>query len=118
MTALQFQDSNHLISSSDADGLIKVWDIRRSYSYFKGTPQAKFVIPYPGQSNFQGYTSLVLNSSKTHLYASCKDHNIYQFDLASYEEKAQRAFTGKSIYNQGLKVLFKVSKKLYALLHL
>ena len=106
VTAIQFQDQNHLISSSDTDGLIKVWDLRRSYSFYKGPPQAKFVIPYPGKSNFQGYTSLALNSSKTHLYASCKDHHIYQFDLASYDEKAQRAFSG---YDNGSKFFIRMS---------
>lgn len=94
VTAIQFQDSNHLVSSSDTDGLIKVWDLRRSYDRYTGNPHAEHVLPYPGESNLKGYTSLVMNSSKTHLYASCKDHHIYLFNLATYEEKSVRSFRG------------------------
>ena len=83
--------------------LTQVWDLRKSYSLYKGDPQSKYVIPYPGKSALNGYSSLVMNSTKTHLYASCKDNHIYQFDMASYNEKVARTFKG---YENGSKSKF------------
>ncbi len=106
VTAVQFQDEHTLVSASDTDGLIKVWDLRRSYDLFKGNPIPKFTIPYPGNSSLHGYSSLVLNSAKTHVYASCKDNHIYLFDLASYSEKPLAAYSG---YENGCKFFIKMS---------
>ena len=92
---MQIQDENHIVTSSDTEGIIKIWDMRRSYDRYKDDPQAKYLIQPPGKSGFYyGINSLVLNSSKTHLYASCKDNRIYCFDLASYNEKALTSFSG------------------------
>ena len=100
-----------LVSVSDTDGLIKVWDLRRSYDRFKMSPKSQYVIPYPGKSALHGYTSLVFNSSKSHLYASCKDNHIYLFDLASYNEKSIRTFEG---YQNGCKFFIRMSLRDYS----
>ena len=99
---MQIQDEDHLITSSDTGGIIKIWDIRSIRSYDRKTydPEPQYSIPPPGKSGFYyGYNSLVLNSSKTHLYASCKDNRIYCFDLASYNEKALTSFSGNYLSN-------------------
>jgi denticleless len=106
VTAIQFQDEHRLVSSSDTDGLLKVWDFRRSYDRYKGEPQAQHYIPYPGKSALHGYTSLVLNSSMTHVYASCKDNQIYLFDLASYSDKPVTSYGG---YENGCKYFIRMS---------
>ena len=94
ITAIQVQDEHHLISASDTDGIIKIWDLRKSYdNHYKTDPKAKYIIPAPSEF-YHGYTSLILNSTKTHLYASCIDNHIYCFDLASYGEKSLTSFTG------------------------
>lgn len=94
VTAIQFQDTNTLISSSDSDGIIKVWDLRKSYDRYNSQPMAKYQFNYPGKSALKGYTSLAINSSKTQLFASCKDHTIYKFDIAGYREKPTASYTG------------------------
>ena len=94
ITAIQFQDERKLVSVSDNDGLVKVWDLRKSYDRFKGTPQPMHVIAYPGKSNHRGYTSLAFNSSKSHIYASCRDNHIYCYDLASYSDHPLRSYGG------------------------
>ena len=108
VTAIQIQDESTLVSSSDSDGLLKIWDLRgKSYDRFKNDPIAKFTIPSPGRKGFNyGYTSLALTSSKSHLYACSKDNHIYCFDLASYNEKPLRSFTG---FENGNKYFIKMS---------
>ena len=94
VTAIQFQDAHTLISSSDSDGIIKVWDLRKSYDRYSSQPMAKYQLAYPGKSALKGYSSLALNSAKTVLYASCKDHTIYKFDIAGYNEKPIATYNG------------------------
>ena len=94
MTAIQFQDPYTLISSSDSDGIIKVWDMRNSYDRYSRNPQPKYHFDYPGKSALKGYSALVLNPTKTHLFASCKDHTVYKFDVASYADKPVAMYTG------------------------
>ncbi len=106
ITAIQYQDENHLVSSSDTDGIIKVWDLRRSFDRYKGNPQAQYSLPYPGKSALHGYSSMVMNSTRTHLYAACKDHHIYTFDLATYNEKSLRSFSG---FENGCKFFIRMS---------
>ena len=71
-----------------------------------GHPQSKYALPYPGKMAAHGYSSLTMNSTKTHLYASCKDNHIYQFDMASYSEKVVRSFRG---YENGCKFFIRMS---------
>jgi denticleless len=94
VTAIKFQDEHTLISSSDSDGIIKVWDMRKSYDRYSRQPQPKYQFPYAGKSALKGYTALALNSTKTQLFASCKDHAVYKFDAAGYSEKPLAAYTG------------------------
>ena len=94
VTAIQFQDGHTLISSSDSDGIIKVWDLRKSYDRYSRHPQPKHQFLYPGKSALKGYSALVLNHSKTQLFASCKDHTIYKFDVAANGDKPIAAYTG------------------------
>lgn len=106
VTAVQFQDQQTLVSSSDTDGIIKIWDLRMSYDRYSGDPQPKHKIPFPGKSSLRGYTSLLLNAARTNLYASCKDNHIYKFDLAGYNEKVLNAFSG---YENGSKFFIRMS---------
>jgi WD40 repeat protein len=94
VTAIQFQDEHTLISSSDLDGIIKVWDLRKSYDRYSRYPNPKNQFSYPGKSALKGYSALILNHAKTQLFASCKDHTIYKFDVAAHEEKPLAAYTG------------------------
>jgi len=81
VTALDFIDDQNVISCSDLDGIIKVWDLRMSYDRYTGVPKCKHSIPYAGNSSLKGYSSLVLDSTKSTAYVSCQDHTIYAFDI-------------------------------------
>ena len=50
----------------------QIWDLRRSYDLYSGIPKPKYSIPYAGNYALNGYSSLLLDSSKTKLYAGCK----------------------------------------------
>lgn len=107
VTTMQFQDDNTLISASDLDGIIKIWDLRRSYDLYSGRPKPKCVIPYAGQCTLNGYSGLLLDSSRTKLYASCKDHSIYLFDVGQCQNKsALKTFVG---HTNGSKFFVRIS---------
>ena len=80
VTVIRWFDQN-VISCSDLDGIIKVWDLRMSYDRYTGVPKCKHSIPYAGSSSLKGYSSLVLDSTKSTAYVSCQDHTIYAFDI-------------------------------------
>jgi len=95
VTALEFIDENKVVSCSDLDGVVKVWDIRMSYDRYTGLPKSFHSIPYAGTSSLKGYSSLVLNSAKTKVYVSCQDHTIYTFDVAQCDStRPEKTFTG------------------------
>lgn len=95
VTTVLFQDDNTLLSTGTADGLIKVWDLRKNYSVYRNDPLPKYSLPYAGQSvKMNGYSNLAMNSSGTRLFASCTDNVIYQFNCASYEPEPVSAYFG------------------------
>ena len=83
-----------MIGSAGTDGIIKVWDMRKSFDRYSSQPMAKYQFPYPGKSALRGYSSLAINSAKSVLFASCKDHAIYKFDTAGYNAKPIATYTG------------------------
>lgn len=67
--------------------IIKVWDLRKNYSAYRGDPLAKHKLLYPGKTTKNGFTCMELDPGKMKLYASCMDNNIYCYNIATYEEK-------------------------------
>ena len=95
VTDLKFLDDHLIISCSDKDGFIKIWDMRMSYDRYTGIPKCHHAISYPGSSTLKSYSSLALNSVKTKLYASCQDNTIYCFDVGQRScIKPEKTFTG------------------------
>ncbi|XP_064622324.1 denticleless protein homolog A-like [Lineus longissimus] len=95
VTAVLFQDEYNLISSGATDGIIKVWDIRKLAGNSKTDPMPKFSFPYAGNSiRMHGFSSLVLDESKSRLFASCTDDTIYQFNTANYSPKPEACYKG------------------------
>lgn len=86
ITAVLFQNDNTLLSAGDCDGSIRVWDLRKNYTLYKGDPIPRTIIPYSGLSSRSSITSLSLNPSKTLLYAASMDSVIYEFNVSSYSE--------------------------------
>lgn len=94
VTDIAFADANSLISCGDNDGVVKVWDMRRTYSVFKNDPVPKYRFLHPGDSTRTGYTSMRIDSERKFLYVGCMDNKIYAYNLASLDERPARAFVG------------------------
>nr|CAD7413954.1 unnamed protein product [Timema poppensis] len=84
ITGLIYQDPFTLLSCSASGGLIKVWDLRKNYSVYKRAPVPLHVLPHPGGSSRNSFTSLVLDPGRVRLYASCIDDVIYCYNVATY----------------------------------
>ncbi|KAF4519783.1 hypothetical protein B566_EDAN009033 [Ephemera danica] len=83
VTSLVLKDENYLISGGFTDGLIKVWDLRRTYMATAARqPAPVYCLPVGAT-----VTSLVLQSGGSKLYASCKNNAIYCFDAINFNEK-------------------------------
>jgi len=95
VTAVIFQDEYNLISAGVGDGLVKMWDLRRSYCAYKNDPMPICVLPYPGKSVKKvGYSSLALDSNSCRLFASCTDNNIYEFNCIPFHTKPVATYHG------------------------
>ncbi|XP_039285502.1 protein lethal(2)denticleless [Nilaparvata lugens] len=80
-----FQDSVHLFSCGISETCVDVWDIRKTYSFKRRTAQPLYKLSHESLCNSQHcYTSLCVDSSRTRLYANCRDGKVYQFNVASY----------------------------------
>ncbi|CAJ0968090.1 unnamed protein product [Ranitomeya imitator] len=83
VTVVIFQDEHTIISAGAVDGIIKLWDLRKNYTTYRQDPIPAKSLPYPGSSSRKlGYSSLILDSTGTNLFASCTDDNIYMFNVA------------------------------------
>ncbi|PNS19230.1 hypothetical protein CAC42_2407 [Sphaceloma murrayae] len=83
ITALSFLpgDRSHLlVSASEANASIKVWDIRGKYNRRgPAIPLASTADPPSHVSRKYGMTSLTFSSDGGRLYASCRDSTVYAY---------------------------------------
>ncbi|CAC5391611.1 DTL [Mytilus coruscus] len=102
VTIVVYQTDMTLLSAGAVDGCVKMWDLRKNYSSSIPDPMAKHTFNYSGvNKRSHGYSSLVLDSSCTQLFASCTDDIIYQYNLLSLDPKPVAHFKGhqnKSFY--------------------
>ncbi|KAL8185369.1 UNVERIFIED_CONTAM: hypothetical protein K2H54_048210 [Gekko kuhli] len=95
VTVVVLQDEHTLISAGAVDGVIKVWDLRKSYTTYRQDPVPSRSFSYPGTSTRKlGYSSLVLDSTGTSLFANCTDDVIYMFNTSSLKDTPVSAFSG------------------------
>ncbi|XP_065661268.1 denticleless protein homolog isoform X6 [Hydra vulgaris] len=95
VTAALFQNENIIISSGACDGALKYWDIRKVYTVHKGEPVAYHVIQFPGKSHRKhGYTSLVLNSTSSRLYAVCTNDVVYEYSTSNMSSTPLSIYEG------------------------
>ncbi|XP_015283101.1 PREDICTED: denticleless protein homolog [Gekko japonicus] len=95
VTVVVLQDEHTLISAGAVDGVIKVWDLRKSYTTYRQDPVPSRSFSYPGTSTRKlGYSSLVLDSTGTSLFANCTDDIIYMFNMSSLKDTPVSAFSG------------------------
>ncbi|XP_073972672.1 WD40 domain-containing protein denticleless isoform X2 [Rhodnius prolixus] len=97
ITGLIFQDNHTLISCSAGDGLLKVWDMRKTYTQYKRLPLAKYEMQHPGDSARIGFTNLAISPCKLKLYASCVDNSVYCYNIGTYSNKPIKTYRGHSV---------------------
>ncbi|CAL8317873.1 unnamed protein product [Merluccius merluccius] len=95
VTVVLFRDEHTLISSGAVDGVIKMWDLRKSYTAHHHDPVALQTYPYPGSSTRKlGYSGLVLDSTGSNLISNCTDDNIYMFNVSGMKTSPVAVFSG------------------------
>ncbi|PFX29367.1 Denticleless protein-like [Stylophora pistillata] len=96
VTAVLFQGGEKLISAGAMDGSIKIWDLRKTYTNLKADPVPFHTFPYPGQGvrRKHGFSSLVLDSNHSCLFASCTDDNIYMYSCTALGQEPVCTFSG------------------------
>ncbi|XP_004578722.2 denticleless protein homolog isoform X2 [Ochotona princeps] len=95
VTVVLFQDENTLVSAGAVDGIIKVWDLRKNYTTYRQEPIASKSFLYPGSSTRKlGYSSLILDSTASTLFANCTDDNVYMFNMTGLKTSPVAAFNG------------------------
>ncbi|XP_035277792.1 denticleless protein homolog [Anguilla anguilla] len=95
VTVVLFQDEHTLLSSGAVDGTIKMWDLRKNYTAHNQDPVALQTYPYPGSCTRKlGYSGMVLDSTRSRLFAACTDDNIYMFNVSGLRTSPVSVFSG------------------------
>ncbi|XP_060686891.1 denticleless protein homolog isoform X3 [Hemiscyllium ocellatum] len=95
VTVVIFRDEKTLISAGAVDGVIKMWDLRKSYTIHHQDPVPVQSFPYPGSSARKlGYSNVVLDSKGSNLFANCTDDNIYMFNVTGLKTVPVATFSG------------------------
>lgn len=108
VTAIQFLPAGRehlLLSGSEADASVKLWDIRQTISKFRQGALAS-TTPPQSHSKFRsfGINSLNLNSDGSRFYTLCKDNTVYAYStehlmLGQAPELSYAATTRPSVPN-------------------
>ncbi|XP_027236579.2 denticleless protein homolog [Penaeus vannamei] len=94
VTGVVFQQQHTLISSGASDGLIKLWDLRKTHSGGRREPQCQSLLEHSGNSSHRGFTSLSVSPERDVLYTSCMDNVIYAYHLANPTPKPVAEYRG------------------------
>ncbi|XP_042213608.1 protein lethal(2)denticleless-like [Homarus americanus] len=94
VTGVVFQKQHVVISSGASDGLIKLWDLRKTHGGGRRGPQCQSFLEHSGRSSHKGYTALSVSPARDVLYASCMDNVIYAYHLANPTPKPVAEYTG------------------------
>jgi len=115
-----------LLSASEADASIKVWDIRHKFSTRRnGTVPISSTLE-PSSHLYQrkfGLTSLCLNSDASRLYALCRDNSVYTYNTSHLilghapELEAQSSISASSRWRTTASSTKRGIAPLYALRH-
>ncbi|KAF5007807.1 hypothetical protein FDECE_5890 [Fusarium decemcellulare] len=87
VTAIQWLPAGRehlLLSASEAEAVVKLWDLRcmKSRRCEKSTPVASTRAPTNHAWRSYGITSLALSSDAARMYAVCKDNTVYAYSTA------------------------------------
>ncbi|KAL8716069.1 MAG: hypothetical protein Q9225_006250, partial [Loekoesia sp. 1 TL-2023] len=89
ITALSFLSPCHehlLITASEGDATVKLWDLRTTYSHRRSTEAVPLSSTRQPESHaryrYFGITSLALNGDSSRLYTLCRDNTIYAYSTS------------------------------------
>ncbi|KAK7086294.1 hypothetical protein SK128_020087 [Halocaridina rubra] len=94
VTGVLFQQQHVLLSCGASDGLIKLWDLRKTHSGGRRDPQCQNVLEHYGKSSHRGFTCMSLSPNQNVLYTSCMDNVIYAYHLANPTPKPVAEYRG------------------------
>ncbi|XP_023152774.2 denticleless protein homolog isoform X1 [Amphiprion ocellaris] len=96
VTVVLFRDEQTLISSGAVDGVVKMWDLRKTYTAHHQDPAPLQTYPYPGSCMRMrlGYSGLVLDSSRSNVMCNCTDDSIYMFNVCGVKTSPVAVFSG------------------------
>ena len=83
IASILFQNENLIISAGATDNLIKVWDLRKTYTNRITNPQP--LLSFKNEVSTKGYSNLTITNCNTRLFANCMNNTIYEYDLCSYK---------------------------------
>ena len=87
VASILFQNENLIISAGATDNLIKVWDLRKTYTTRMASPHP--LLSFKNEVSTKGYSNLVISYNR--LFANCMNNVIYDFDLISYKCESQQS---------------------------
>lgn len=103
VTSLVFQNEHHVVSSGVTDGVINVWDLRKTYCSTKKQPKPHYQLALSG-SKIHGFTNLTMDSSRTQLYACCTNSIIYHYDCHTYNPQYVNSYCGHRASSYYIKI--------------
>ena len=106
VTSLVWVDENILASAGDKDGAVKLWDLRKNYSLYRGEPVPVTEFLHPGDSSTVGYTSLASLPGSRQVFASCMDDKIYRYNTLGpdCDRTPMAVYTGSRVTNFFIKM--------------
>jgi denticleless len=96
VTSVLFHGIAKIASCGAADGIVKLWDLRRTYSICKNEPPPSWhsFTPTGDPGRPFGFTSLVSDPWQSSLFASCTNDIIYQYSTSMLKCDPVGAFGG------------------------
>ncbi|KAL8934718.1 MAG: hypothetical protein Q9216_005768 [Gyalolechia sp. 2 TL-2023] len=89
VTAISFLSPRHehlLITASEGDATVKLWDLRTTHSHRRSTDAVPLSSTRQPDSHakyrYFGVTSLALNGDSSRLYTLCRDNTIYAYSTS------------------------------------
>ncbi|CAD5123159.1 DgyrCDS11529 [Dimorphilus gyrociliatus] len=108
ITSVLFLNENQILSSGSSDGEVRLWDMRKSFCKDNKDIMAKpvHVFPYPALKGRRkrGYSTMVLDSSHSRLFACCMDGVIYCFSCSNLKTKPIAAYAGHETNTHYIKI--------------
>ncbi|KAF2362604.1 WD40 repeat [Trinorchestia longiramus] len=94
VASLVFYEQHTLVSAGSTDGLIKLWDLRKTHSTVRGAPVPVHTLSQPQSSYLRGFGWACAPERSHYLYALGMDCKIYGYHLALPTTEPVSCYTG------------------------